>query len=70
VAKLSSEKAWVDKHVPTFKSKKLTFLEFTRYYRWYCIDSRSEILRRIHPIKPWQYFNNNYYYPSWPRLVV
>lgn len=69
MAKNSSEKAWVNKNVSTFRSKKLTFLEFTRYYRWYCTDSRSEILRRIHPIRPNQYFDNSYWYPRWPRLV-
>jgi hypothetical protein len=74
VAKRSSEKAWIDKNIPKFsiycrKFRKVTFLEFTRYYRWYCVDGRSEILRRINQLRPNEYFNNTRYYPRWPRLV-
>lgn len=54
-----SEKAWSYKHTKAdlrcrrrgnySDSKKLTFLDFVRYMRWYTIDARSYLYLRLYP---------------------
>lgn len=78
-----TEKAWVDKHYPNSKplpcirepERKHTFLDFTRFTRWYTIDARSRILSRLNIRKDRYYYGRmkereKDHYPRWPRLVV
>lgn len=41
----SSERAWVDRAYPSEGKRTHTYLEFVRYYRWYC--NRSPLLGRV-----------------------
>lgn len=52
------ETAWVEKHSKwedriKFKYK-LTYLDFVRYMRWYTLDSRSYLQRKIDPPRPFE----------------